>query len=116
MTTFFLALILLGIVIALMAVGVMFQNKPIKGSCGGMATLGMKTDCDVCGGKPEMCEKSDVLRSDSSVDEDAEADQALSEAMSSPRDANGEALKIPDNHSGGHLKYHDAMAQEAKKP
>ncbi len=40
-----------------MSVGVIFANKPITGSCGGMAALGVNTDCDICGGDKEKCEK-----------------------------------------------------------
>ncbi|KZY75943.1 ApbE family protein [Oleiphilus sp. HI0069] len=40
-----------------MAVGVIFANKPITGSCGGMSALGMEVACDVCGGDKDKCDK-----------------------------------------------------------
>ena len=51
---FFVMLALVGV----MAVGVIFGRQPIAGSCGGMKTLGMEMECEVCGGDPQMCEKS----------------------------------------------------------
>ncbi|CAK9053070.1 PNPLA domain-containing protein, partial [Durusdinium trenchii] len=39
-----------------MAVGVIFSNKPIKGSCGGLNALGMKEGCEICGGDDSKCE------------------------------------------------------------
>ena len=57
MMTFILALIVLLIVVAGMSVGVIFAQKPIKGSCGGMSALGMETECDICGGDKVKCEK-----------------------------------------------------------
>ena len=51
---FFVMLALVGA----MAVGVIFGRQPIAGSCGGMKALGMEMECEVCGGDPQMCEKS----------------------------------------------------------
>jgi hypothetical protein len=58
MTTFLLAFIVLSVIVAAMAVGVMFGRSPIKGSCGGMQALGMKGDCDICGGDMGRCEEN----------------------------------------------------------
>ena len=52
------SVIFIGIVIAAMAVGVIFSNKPIKGSCGGLATVGMKEGCEICGGGRGKCEEN----------------------------------------------------------
>lgn len=41
----------------IMSVGVLLGRKPISGSCGGMAALGMKTECDVCGGNKSRCDE-----------------------------------------------------------
>lgn len=57
MATFLAVFAFMLIIVAGMAVGVMFGRKPLKGSCGGMASLGMETECDVCGGDKTRCEK-----------------------------------------------------------
>ena len=57
MVTFILTLIIVALVISGMAVGSIFQNKPIKGSCGGIAALGLDTSCEICGGDPNKCEE-----------------------------------------------------------
>ena len=49
---------LLLIVIA-MSVGVLMGRKPISGSCGGMAALGMDPACDICGGDKAICDDED---------------------------------------------------------
>ena len=56
-TTFILTLVILGLVVAAMAIGVMFKRKPIQGSCGGIGALGMKTSCEICGGDSNKCEE-----------------------------------------------------------
>ena len=57
MATFIFAFLFFLLVVASMAVGVIFSNKPIKGSCGGMGALGLDTACDICGGDPRVCEE-----------------------------------------------------------
>lgn len=56
MGTFLAALVFMLIIVAAMAVGVMFGRQPIKGSCGGMAAIGMESECDVCGGDKTRCD------------------------------------------------------------
>lgn len=50
--------VVVALLFAGMAVGVIFSNKPIKGSCGGLATLGMKDGCEICGGNRDACEEN----------------------------------------------------------
>mgnify|MGYP000887500288 FL=1 len=51
MTTFIIVFIMLMLAGAAMAIGVIFGRKPIKGSCGGLGTVGVERACgckDVC--------------------------------------------------------------------
>ncbi|MFK0569925.1 (Na+)-NQR maturation NqrM [Endozoicomonas sp.] len=61
------------VLIAAMSVGVIFANKPIKGSCGGLSTLGLKDGCVICGG----ADKTDPL---SEVNEDLFYDATAADA------------------------------------
>ena len=45
------------LVVAGMAVGVIAGRKPIVGSCGGIALLGIEKECSFCGGKRENCKR-----------------------------------------------------------
>lgn len=54
--TMLLSFVLMLIVVAGMAIGVMFGRKPITGSCGGMKALGMNVQCEICGGDPNACD------------------------------------------------------------
>lgn len=57
MTTLLATFLILLIVMAGMAVGVMFGRAPIKGSCGGINQInGGSGSCDLCGGSPSKCE------------------------------------------------------------
>ncbi len=57
MTTLILSLVIFALVVTAMSVGVLLGRKPIKGSCGGMTSLGMDTACDICGGDTSKCEE-----------------------------------------------------------
>lgn len=46
------------LVVAGMAVGVMAGRKPIAGSCGGIANLGIEKECSICGNDFTKCENN----------------------------------------------------------
>lgn len=54
--TIMLTIVVMGLLIAGMAIGAILQNKPIKGTCGGLNALGMGTDCEICGGDQAVCD------------------------------------------------------------
>lgn len=56
MTTIFLTFCILLLVVTGMAIGVIIRGKPIKGSCGGIASLGLGRACDICGGDKNKCD------------------------------------------------------------
>lgn len=60
MATIILAFILLLVTVTIMSIGVIMGRKPIAGSCGGMANLGMDTACDICGGDPDKCDEGQL--------------------------------------------------------
>ncbi|MDH5172279.1 MAG: (Na+)-NQR maturation NqrM, partial [Gammaproteobacteria bacterium] len=57
MSLFFISVLVICLVMAGMAVGVMNGRPPIKGSCGGMGALGIDTACEICGGNPQRCDE-----------------------------------------------------------
>ncbi|NQX89989.1 MAG: (Na+)-NQR maturation NqrM [Halioglobus sp.] len=57
MTLFFISFLVVALVVAGMAVGVLAGRPPIKGSCGGMGALGIDTACEICGGDPRRCDE-----------------------------------------------------------
>jgi uncharacterized protein len=62
MTTLIITFVIFATVMAIMAIGVILQGKSIKGSCGGIAALGMGRACDICGGDTQKCEKETEKR------------------------------------------------------
>lgn len=43
---FLMTFVVLAVVMAIMAIGLLFDRKPIKGSCGGLNNIpGVKSDC-----------------------------------------------------------------------
>jgi hypothetical protein len=46
MSTFFITLAVILAVVVLMAIGVICGRRPITGSCGGLALLGMECNCE----------------------------------------------------------------------
>ncbi|MFC6635574.1 (Na+)-NQR maturation NqrM [Microbulbifer taiwanensis] len=57
MTVFIFAFVVMLLVVTGMALGAIVQNKPLKGSCGGLNTLGLKEGCEICGGDDDECKK-----------------------------------------------------------
>lgn len=60
MIEFLLALGILLVLVAGMAIGVLLGRKPLSGSCGGMAALGMDTACEICEGDTAKCVEGGV--------------------------------------------------------
>ena len=59
MTEIFLAVIAFGVLIAMMAVGVLMGRKPISCSCCGVGAALGEDDytCELCGGDPAKCDE-----------------------------------------------------------
>jgi hypothetical protein len=58
MTTIFISVLLMALIMAAMAVGVIFGREPIKGSCGGLNNVGVEENCELCGGNPAKCDSA----------------------------------------------------------
>ncbi|MGE8495955.1 MAG: (Na+)-NQR maturation NqrM [Pseudomonas sp.] len=66
--TFLIVFLVMITVVGLMAVGVMMGRKPIAGSCGGIANLGIEKECSICGGDREKCEEANADGDESADD------------------------------------------------
>lgn len=58
MTTIFASFIVLALIVAAMAIGVIMGRAPIKGTCGGLNNGDANSGCSLCGGNPSKCEES----------------------------------------------------------
>ena len=58
MTTLLITIVVMALIVAGMAIGVIFGREPIKGSCGGLNNVGVEEDCEICGGNPAKCGSS----------------------------------------------------------
>jgi|TARA_B100000902_G_C26777457_1_gene653400 hypothetical protein len=52
-----MGIIILALAITAMSIGVIFNRKPLSGSCGGLEPNG---DCSICGGNTSKCENSNI--------------------------------------------------------
>lgn len=68
MTTIIVSVVFMLIIFAAMAVGVIFSNKPIAGTCGGLNQF-REGDCEICGGDPDKCESSDEFEDSPALQE-----------------------------------------------
>ncbi len=60
---FIVVLLFMCLMVGIMSIGVIFSNKPLKGSCGGLNAVGIDGNCKICGKKPsgDCKENNDVL-------------------------------------------------------
>lgn len=53
---FLFAFLVMGLIMAGMAIGAMAGRGPLKGSCGGLAAVGIDGRCEICGDDPSRCD------------------------------------------------------------
>ena len=63
--TLILAFLIMLLVLAGMAIGVVFGRQPISGTCGGLSALGNDANCEICGGNPAACDAGTVKKTTS---------------------------------------------------
>lgn len=62
--TWLIVFLVMLLVVFGMAIGVIMGRKPIAGSCGGIANLGIEKECSICGGSREKCEEVNAEKGD----------------------------------------------------
>lgn len=85
MTIYILAFVAMILIVAGMALGAIVQNKPLKGSCGGLNKIGMKKDCDICGGDDQECEKEQERQRQAALAKEAAGSDLAYDASKSNR-------------------------------
>ncbi|HTO20691.1 MAG TPA: (Na+)-NQR maturation NqrM [Pseudomonas sp.] len=66
--TWLITFIVLLLVVLGMSVGVIAGRKPIAGSCGGIAALGIEKECSICGGDRQKCEEVNAEKAQDAAD------------------------------------------------
>lgn len=56
MNLFFIVFPIMLLLVAAMAIGVIFGRKPIAGTCGGLNNMVGGGSCEICGGNPQRCD------------------------------------------------------------
>ena len=82
MTTMLLSFLFFLVVVAAMAVGVLAGREPISGSCGGIAALGLDTECEICGGDPNKCDEAEMPETPAQITQTPS--QLVYDAMAEP--------------------------------
>lgn len=62
--TWLIVFLVMVLVVCGMAIGVIMGGKPIAGSCGGIANLGIEKECSICGGSREKCDEVNAGKGD----------------------------------------------------
>ena len=68
LTTFVVVLAVMLLAVLGLAAGVLAGRKPIAGSCGGIANLGIEKECSICGGVREKCEEANASGTNQATD------------------------------------------------
>jgi hypothetical protein len=60
LSTVIATVIVMGLLIAGMAIGIIMGKSPIKGTCGGLSAMALDENgsCHFCGGKPQDCDSN----------------------------------------------------------